>query len=88
MLTYVARRILYSIPVLLVASFIAFWGVRSPSTRPRSTARPGMRPGSIAEKRRELGLDRPIVVQWWTWITHFVRGDWGMSSSTNDASSR
>ena len=69
---------------LLVASFIAFWGVRStfdPTAKYRASKDAAR---IIAEKRKELGLDRPILLQWWTWITHFVRGDWGVSSSTND----
>jgi peptide/nickel transport system permease protein len=84
MVTYIGRRLLYSVPVLIVASFIAFWGVRStfdPTAKYRAS-RDAAR--IIAEKRKELGLDRPIVLQWWTWITHFARGDWGTSSSTND----
>src|SRR5262245_56338482 len=81
-LTYTARRILYSIPVLLIASFIAFWGVRitfDPTAKYR-TSRDAAR--IIAEKKKELGLDKPIVVQWWDWITKFVHGDWGTSSAT------
>jgi len=29
----------------------------------------------------ELGLDQPIATQYVTWLTHFVRGDWGSSYS-------
>jgi peptide/nickel transport system permease protein len=82
-LTYIGRRILYSVPVLAVASFILFWGVRltfDPTDKFRASKDSAR---IIAEKRKELGLDRPIIAQWWTWITHFVRGDWGVSSSTN-----
>jgi peptide/nickel transport system permease protein len=82
-LNFIGRRILYSVPVLAVASFILFWGVRltfDPTDKFRAS-RDSAR--IIAEKRHELGLDRPIIAQWWTWLTHFVRGDWGVSSSTN-----
>jgi peptide/nickel transport system permease protein len=66
-----------------VASFVLFWGVRitfDPTAKYRASPDAAR---LIAEKRHELGLDRPIIAQWWTWITHFVRGDWGVSSSTN-----
>ena len=33
--------------------------------------------------RQELGLDRPLVVQYVDWLTGFVQGDWGESLSTN-----
>ena len=29
MLTYIGRRVLYSIPVILIATFFAFWAVRT-----------------------------------------------------------
>jgi peptide/nickel transport system permease protein len=32
--------------------------------------------------RQELGLDRPLVVQYGDWLSHFARGDWGRSIST------
>ena len=77
MLRFIGRRLLSSIPVLLIASFLVFWGVRQtfdPTARfaqSRDAAR------LVAEKRKEFGLDRPIVVQWWNWLRHFVTGDWG-----------
>lgn len=83
MFTYIVRRILYSVPVLLVATFLVYSGVRitfDPTAKLR-TSRDAAR--IIAEKRKQLGLDRPLVAQWWSWITKFVRGNWGVSSSTN-----
>jgi peptide/nickel transport system permease protein len=84
MLSFIARRALYSAPVLAIASFFVFWGVRKtfdPTAKYRAS-RDAAR--LIAEKRKELGLDRPIVAQWWSWISGFVRGDWGTSSSTGE----
>ena len=39
-------------------------------------------PEAKAALRQELGLDRPLVVQYTTWLGNFVRGDWGTSVST------
>ena len=33
----------------------------------------------MANLREELGLNRPVYVQYLDWLTHFVRGDWGKS---------
>lgn len=33
----------------------------------------------VAATRHALGLDRPLAVQYATWIARFVRGDWGIS---------
>jgi peptide/nickel transport system permease protein len=34
---------------------------------------------AVANLNRELGLDRPLLVQYWDWISHFVVGDMSMS---------
>ncbi|MER7786783.1 ABC transporter permease [Streptomyces sp. NPDC097640] len=36
-------------------------------------------PSAIAALRSELGLDRPILVQYLSWLGHAVRGDFGLS---------
>jgi peptide/nickel transport system permease protein len=36
----------------------------------------------IERLRHEMGLDRPIPVQYWAWLKNFVRGDWGYSFAT------
>jgi len=84
MLKFVLRRILFSIPILIISSLLVFWGIRlafDPTARYRQS-RDAAR--VIAEKRKEFGLDRPILAQWWSWATKFVRGDWGVSYTTDD----
>lgn len=36
-------------------------------------------PQAVANINREFGLDRPLLVQYWDWIRHFVAGDMGTS---------
>jgi peptide/nickel transport system permease protein len=36
------------------------------------------------ELRKELGLDRPLVVQYGSWLGHMARGDWGRSLSLGE----
>lgn len=36
-------------------------------------------PQELALFRKEHGLDRPLVVQYTSWLTNFVQGDWGVS---------
>jgi peptide/nickel transport system permease protein len=83
-LRYLVRRILGSIPVLLVASFITFALIRAavdplaPYRHKHNSAE------QVPLQSKRLGLDRPIVVQWWNWLKDFVRGDMGTSSRTHD----
>jgi peptide/nickel transport system permease protein len=83
MLAYVARRLAYSIPVLLIASFLLFAFVRvtfDPTARLRSSRDVH----AVERERVRLGLDKPIVVQYKDWLTKFVRGDWGTSSRSSE----
>ena len=89
MLSFIARRIIYSIPVLLIASFVTFVGIRwafDPLARykaPGAIADAAVKRRSLQARRHALHLDENIVQQWWRWLTKFVRGDWGISESTN-----
>jgi peptide/nickel transport system permease protein len=83
-LRYLVRRVLGSIPVLLVASFITFWLVRR-AIDPLAKFRRGRDAARVlAEQRKALGLNHPVIVQWWNWLTHFARGDLGTSTRTRD----
>jgi peptide/nickel transport system permease protein len=84
-LRYLVRRVLGSIPVLLVASFITFWLVRV-AVDPLSKYR-HIRDSKrvLAEQRHALGLNHPVVVQWWNWLTGCLHGDFGTSSRTHDS---
>ncbi|MDQ4091615.1 MAG: ABC transporter permease [Actinomycetota bacterium] len=83
MLRYVVRRVLFSIPVLLVASFLLFTAVRV-TFDPTDRLRHSPDPQAVQRARHELGLDKPIAVQYRSWLSGFVRGDWGESSRTRE----
>jgi peptide/nickel transport system permease protein len=84
-LSYVGRRALYSIPVILVASFLTFAFVRAtfdPTAKLRQSREPA---AAIRAERQQLGLNEPLVQQYGTWLWKFVRGDWGTSERTHEA---
>ena len=83
MLTYVARRFLYSIPVLLLASLLLFCFVRV-TFDPTARLRQSRDPETVQRARAELGLDKPLLVQYRTWLGDFVQGDWGTSTRTRE----
>jgi peptide/nickel transport system permease protein len=85
MLTYILRRILYSIPVLLVASFLLLWGVRAtfdPCAQFR-TSRSGT--AAVERCRSNLHLDESIFTQYGSWLGDAVHGDFGQSQQSNAA---
>lgn len=83
MLTYSLRRILYSVPVLLLASFLLFVFVRTtfdPTARLAASRDPQAR---IREQQR-LGLDDPLVTQYGRWLGGVVQGDFGQSEISGE----
>jgi len=79
---FALRRLLYSLPVLLVGSFLLFWAVRTvfdPLLKLRQVRDPSL----IARETERLGLDQGIVIQYWRWLSGFLTGDWGVSSRTS-----
>ncbi|WP_226533575.1 ABC transporter permease [Microbacterium paraoxydans] len=81
MITFITRRVLYSVPVILVASFILFWAVRS-TFDPLAKLRQAQDPTAVAREIERLGLDRSIPEQYFLWLRAMVTGDWGVSTRT------
>lgn len=81
MITFITRRVLYSIPVILVASFILFWAVRA-TFDPLAKLRLAQDPTALAREVERLGLDRSIPEQYFLWLRSMVVGDWGVSTRT------
>lgn len=82
MTSYLARRIGFILLTLFLASIVIFLVTQ-------------LLPGDVAQVmlgqfatetavenlREELGLNRPLIVQYWDWVTNFVVGDWGESQA-------
>lgn len=84
MRVYAARRVASAVVALLGVSVLAFaLGVLAPGdpaevVLSRSLGQPPT-DEQLAEMRRELGTDRPVVVQYLDWLGGAVRGDFGSS---------
>ena len=84
---YVLRRCLLIIPTVLGVSFLGFAMANLAPGDPaeqfirRVSDRPAT-PAEIREVRHELGLDRPLVVQFGQWMARAAQGDLGISYST------
>ncbi len=78
MLSYVVRRLLYSVVVLLATSFLVFTFV-SVSGDPLAALRvtPDYDPNTIKRIEEENNLDKPVPVRYLYWLKDAVRGDFG-----------
>jgi peptide/nickel transport system permease protein len=83
MLSYVAKRLLLSLPTLVLVALAVFFMIRLiPGDPAVVMLGEGADKASIAALHQELGLDRPLPVQFFTWLAHALRGDLGQSIST------
>lgn len=80
MTTYIARRFLWAIPVLIGASFLVFWSIRwVPGDPAIAIAGELATPELVARVRADLGLDRPLPIQYGIYLARMARGDMGNS---------
>jgi peptide/nickel transport system permease protein len=85
---YIIVRIFYSILILAGVTVITFVMVRVlPGDPIRAAMQQNLDLGDasiVEEVRARYGLDRPVHVQFYMWLTDFVKGDWGTSLSSGD----
>jgi ABC-type dipeptide/oligopeptide/nickel transport systems, permease components len=85
MLTFILRRLLSGVILVVVISFLAYvllYAAGGDIARrilgETATAE------TVARKTEELGLNRPLFVQYWDWLTSAVSGDLGRSWFTGE----
>jgi peptide/nickel transport system permease protein len=80
MLGYILKRLLLTLPTLLLVSVGVFFLIRLiPGDPALVLLGEGADAASLAGVRADLGLDRPVPVQFLAWLEHAVRGDLGRS---------
>ena len=80
MLGYIFKRLLSTLPTLLLVSVGVFFLIRLiPGDPALVLLGEGADAASLAGVRADLGLDRPLPVQFLAWLEHAVRGDLGRS---------
>lgn len=76
------RAAVGSAVMLGVVSLVFFLLHAAPGDPARLLLGPQATPAQIEAQRRTLGLDRPVLAQYGTWLGRFARGDWGTSIAT------
>ncbi len=79
---YIIQRLLLSIPLLLGITFITFVIVNAQGSPVADLQRnPRFRPADIERIRDNLGLNEPVAVRYFKWVSNLARGDLGISLS-------
>ncbi len=87
MLRYVLKRLMYIVVVFLIASVLIFALYKSVPGDPARLMLEGnklsMKPDEYEARYQEavekLGLDKPLPIQYFTWLSNTLRGDFGYS---------
>ncbi len=84
MLRFVTMRLLYAIPVLLGVTFIVFFALHlAPGDVTQQILGMFASEERAAALRVKLGLDKPVVVQYFIWLGNLLQGDLGHSHIMN-----
>jgi peptide/nickel transport system permease protein len=80
MTMYLVRRLGLALITLFLLSLIVFFaGQVLPGDPGRSILGPLASPSAVRALDHQLGVDRPLVTQYWSWITGLLHGDFGQS---------
>jgi len=77
---FIIRRLLLGLVTLWITSVVIFAATQAlPGDAARSILGRSATPESLAELQRQLGLDKPVLTQYWEWISGIFTGDLGTS---------
>ena len=82
-LKFVFKRVLQTIPLLIIVSAISFFIIRLSPVDPIAELRlnPSISQETLDKEIKRLNLDRPIYVQYFSWAKSFIKGDLGYTTS-------
>jgi peptide/nickel transport system permease protein len=82
---FLVRRLAQSVVLLWLVSVIGFAVVHLAPGGPLAqfTLSPGMTAAELHRIAHQMGLDRPLPVQYWEWVRRILVGNWGRSYQDN-----
>lgn len=90
MISYIIKRFFGMIPTFIIISIVTFIIVQLPPGDFVTSAQAeiaasggGMDASTVEAMRIRYGLDQPLLIQYWKWISGFPRGDFGYSLEWN-----
>ena len=90
MVLYFLRQVIFAIVLLFISSIVAFLIIQLPPGDYLTTYINTLKASGqdvdqarIDNLRLQYGLDQPMIVQYWMWISGFPRGDFGFAFQQN-----
>ena len=79
MLKFVVRRVLWTIPIILLVIFMTFWMMRAIKGSPFRKSERAVPPAVLANLNRKFGLNKPWYVQYERYVVDVAKADLGPS---------
>jgi peptide/nickel transport system permease protein len=80
MISFILKRVGLAVITLFILSLIVFFAAQVlPGDPARAILGPLASAASVKALAHQLGTDRPLLDQYWTWISHVVQGHLGQS---------
>ena len=85
-LTYALRRLIWTIPTLIGAVIVIFFLTQAvPGNAALARVGQSVDPETIAAVKASMGLDKPLIQQFFIYVGNLLQGDMGHSWKTGNA---
>lgn len=87
---YILKRLLQTIPLLIMVSIISFFIIRLSPIDPIAELRlnPSISQETLNKEIKRLNLDKPIYIQYFSWAKSFAKGDLGYTTAGEKVSTK
>ena len=82
---YIIKRILIAVPVLIGITVIDYFLMNLAGSPLAMIQGARVSQGALAAKGAALGLNKPVIVQYFTWLSQVLTGNFGFSIKTNES---
>ncbi|MEJ1230509.1 MAG: ABC transporter permease [Galbitalea sp.] len=84
MFYFVLRRVGSGVVLVVIVTFLTFFLTHLDTSQvAREVLGPSATPSAVAAENHDLGLDRPVLVQYWAWFVSALGGNLGTSYFTD-----
>ncbi len=89
-LRFITKRLIQTIPLLIIVSLLSFFIIRLSPIDPLAELRlnPSISQETLDKEIKRLNLDKPIGIQYLSWAKSFVQGDLGYTSAGEKVSTK
>jgi peptide/nickel transport system permease protein len=85
LISYVLRRLAWAVPTMFGALVVIFFLTQAvPGNAALARVGQSVDPETIAAVKASMGIDKPIIVQFWLYLEHLAQGDLGHSWKTGN----